>query len=479
MLAAVWHQRRNQGSLWMLGLIAALAVVPPLGVLALAVAHGSVAPEVSLGLRAVLGAIFQLVGLGLWAAIVANLLQQNHPTAARLVPGHVRRLRRMLLATWAVMVVALGLLPGLLWTEPLAATTGAALTLAGVALIVRWPVAGVCWFMLLLMLPQLIWRIQPLWFDHAVALTLGVTAACAVLVPRLARDGGTRHARAYARRLDRDRRSRAAREGASAANLSARGLGGAVATRPYFWCLRRQLARTDSPVSARLLLGLGPSLHWTSAANTLALSAAGFATGCGLAACLDLDLGQGLLGVASVGVLFTVGVPLLQTRPRLWQVRGEQALLMLLPGVPRGGALNRWLGLRLSAQFALGLGGAIGLSAGMQALASAVADGHPVPDLAGFAHVIEAVLLPLAPLVWRRWHRLHAPAGAAGLTPALAAVALATAYEMLNWLPDVGIGDHLDTLAGACFAASVAWCVLRWQRAGHEPAHLPVGRAAR
>jgi hypothetical protein len=100
-------------------------------------------------------------------------------------------------------------------------------------------------------------------------------------------------------------------------------------------------------VMAKVLLGFGPNLHWITYASfmivivlfagviagTIAISGAGSAKD-GIAAVL-------------MGLLFgIVGAPLLMLVTQwqmLQQSQREQALVLLLPGMPRGAALNRAL----------------------------------------------------------------------------------------------------------------------------------------
>src|ERR1043165_2003183 len=90
LLLAFWRQRDREApwgrralfALALLGLALGVYLVPQLAVPLLA-----------------LSAV--LVLMSLWMAIISSLMQQNHPHAARCVPGHLRQTLESALATWA------------------------------------------------------------------------------------------------------------------------------------------------------------------------------------------------------------------------------------------------------------------------------------------------------------------------------------------------------------------------------------------
>jgi hypothetical protein len=139
-LAAPWQQRRNVHGLRGLLFVLALCGAAP-GVLYTA----SLFSEPSTADRLRFGAVLSVtIGLGAivlvgWAMLVGNLLQQNHPTFARLVPGHVGRLRSALLAAWAALVLCAAAGPGFLLDAPAAWACAAAAGLALFAAMLRWP----------------------------------------------------------------------------------------------------------------------------------------------------------------------------------------------------------------------------------------------------------------------------------------------------------------------------------------------------
>ncbi|MEP6504575.1 MAG: hypothetical protein ABJD97_14650, partial [Betaproteobacteria bacterium] len=96
-LVGPWQQRRSQGGLWGLALIALLCM---LTAVAVGVVSGGSARSYAVVSIAVLG----MGMLGGWAFLVLNVLEQNHPTFARLVPRHVGRLRATLVMAWMALV---------------------------------------------------------------------------------------------------------------------------------------------------------------------------------------------------------------------------------------------------------------------------------------------------------------------------------------------------------------------------------------
>jgi len=141
-LASPWQQRRNAGGgLRGVAIVVALCFAAPVGLAVWSlfcdparlerVRHGIVASSlVGVGALVVVG----------WAMLVGNVLRQNHPTMARLVPGHVVRLRAALLVAWAVVVLAAAAGPGFAFDAPLVWACETAVSLAVLTAALRWPV---------------------------------------------------------------------------------------------------------------------------------------------------------------------------------------------------------------------------------------------------------------------------------------------------------------------------------------------------
>ena len=130
-LLAPLQQRRNQGSRWFW---------PALVVAALLVLAGAaLLPHVPLAWAAL--TLLATLALGLWIALVSSLIVQNEPHAARLVPGHARALRRVLLVAGLAFLAVAGIV-GAAFGHALPTLGATLLALLVVAWIVRMPALG-------------------------------------------------------------------------------------------------------------------------------------------------------------------------------------------------------------------------------------------------------------------------------------------------------------------------------------------------
>ena len=413
-----------------------------------------------------------------WFMLVNNVLRQNHPTFASLVPGHVARLRAALLVAWAATILAAAVGPGFMLDAPLDWALGAAVLLPLMAAAQRWPVL---WLVLLagpwaLAMSSIrhekdgladilssAWH-RDTWLVAAIVLTAGALALVA-LVREKGRDTRTLYeaGRAFGRFF--------ARPQFGCANEPNH------LPRPYLWWMNRLLARRDSPVMSRVLLGLGSAIHWT----TRMRDAVYFATVAvilsavvvGLSAVLGRGLGEVLPWLA-FGLLTGASTPALQATARLHRTQKEQALLVLLPGVPRGARLNRWLGWQMSALFVLSALWGCALAGTLDAFAEALSPGAVARSGATITQAIAAVLLPQVAWQWRRWARLSGASGWESL-PSMTPFLLGGVVLVLHtWA-----GVSYLAVAVAFALAALAWGAWRWWRMGSEPTALPVGRLAR
>jgi hypothetical protein len=163
MLAMPWQQHRNRASMWPLGVLAgALVALPPLlGVL--------VSPVVARDAAVV---CWIIVVIAIWVTTALSLMLQNEPVAARLVPGHVSRLRILLSLSWVVATLAISLAFGLAYGLAAHAIifvgTGVLLLLFAL----RWPVLWLPWWLLSWALPSSV----PWWERNAPARALLLSA---------------------------------------------------------------------------------------------------------------------------------------------------------------------------------------------------------------------------------------------------------------------------------------------------------------
>lgn len=488
-LLAPLQQRRNQRTLWFLLLVAALALVGPAAIVALAsrLTAGARSPGWDVYGTMLWGG-FATLAVGGWAVIASSVFEQNLSTAARLVPGHVRGLRRTLLATWGALVAAVSTGFVLQFHHALATLALVAGILAMVAVAMRWPLTwivaslGTVSFATMSRAPWAVdssatwlavWRAAPL------PITGGVLLLSLATLRGLVQEGGTRHARS-----DETRRARATRlrlrssglEPTTSADCAMGGLGARLRTAPYLWCLRRALAHPRRSTMTRVMLAFGPSTHWTGYLANIAIVLSWIVFAVLVFSSLwHAGVGTGVLGGFAVSAIFPFAAPALQARARLYQTRREQALLALLPGVPRGAALNRALSWRLSGQFALTW--LIGV--GLVAIGSGWLLPHPIGrPQAGFGDaplLVAASLLPLLPALWRRWSSLPAPTPMSANLLFVVPIALAVGA----WLMERQAGWPFGAIAAVYAAVPLGWCALRWRAMGREPSAFPVSRLAR
>jgi len=305
------------------------------------------------------GAFALVVLAGLWGLQVTTLMNQNHPTLARLVPGQPRRLRINLVLSFLVLSSAAGLIA----QSMLQSGAGAILiaTFVYIAISLRWPLAwattGILGFG-----PLLQQRLPPAARDllaeagRALATPLGMAClltAGAVFLAGFIGDGDSLHHARY----DRLQRRRRAVKASMAGEAMQSGWLGRLLSRGYQRDFERVLsnAQAGRPGFKREMLALGPQAHITATMQGLIVFTGILAFVLivfRLTGVFDLDKGAGqgfansLFGL--VGVLIG-GVT--QLRACLVRRRHEQALVSLLPGVPRGRAFNRQLALALLGQY--------------------------------------------------------------------------------------------------------------------------------
>ena len=474
-----WQQRRSQGGLWGLAVIAALCTL-------LAAVVGVVSGGTTQAWRVVAVAIAGMWCLGGWAMLVLNVFPQNHPTFARLVPHHAARLRGALLSAWAVLLLFAAAASAACGWPVLAWTTGVAATLVAVAAALRWPLL----WMLGCFAPFVGQALAASAWAHD-ALAVAATAwdawrgaiACAVAIggaaflASLVRRGDARHAASYRTRGNNDLRFHLRAAGMvpltpadGAAGLVSRAGGWA-----YHAWMRRVLARPGSAPMVRALLALGPSAHWTTRVT------GGLVT---FGICLFFvvlfrftplaPFLAGALGGLSVGAVAGIIVPTMQSRAKLYQTRREQSLVALLPGVPRQGRLNRWLSGRLTFEFLASWLAALLLATLLDVVATALADPQARANVGDGRAMMQAALIPLIAFHWGSWARMAAPTALNALWPYLAGMLLVAVTWGVHHASGLGYVE-----IGAAYALlAMAWFAVRWRRMASEPSAFPIGRVA-
>ena len=469
-LLAPWQQRRNQGSLWSLALIAAM-------VASLTLAASVFIPQVPLMITAAALALPPMSGA--WAWFFLSLMLQNHPHAARFVPGHLRTLRTLLVVVW-LLFTGVAALFGWAFGHAGLAAGAAALAMLLVAWLVRAPWLGAVVWIATASSPH--WTRTRIWTTlnaqsntawHrqptlvVCVLVIALLAAAVVSGMVLLQAGGRRHARRY---RAREQQRAAVRPGALDARWKSVGAAAWLrdaASWPYRHWLVRVSAQRDGAVLPRALLGLGPGIHWTGqlgqAMTSIALAGLILLVAWQIYPDTNFVSSSGVAWGLAFGVMSLSFVSALQARAAIHVTRREQALLMLLPGMPQGPLLNRQLARRLMCQF---IGWWV-LSVSVCLLFL------PRDDMSiGWAITFATACLPIGATVWSDWSRIRAPTPLSGVAPLLLAM-LATAGAIAAQLL-LGVAVLWCALAFATVAVMLAaWRGWRLQRA---PSAFPAGR---
>lgn len=432
----------------------------------------------------------------LWWAVATALMGQNDPLVAHLLPGHVRRLREVAAGVFLGIAALSGLFAGLAFGHMLAFMMGCAVAMLAFAACLRWPVLWfVFWVLPWLALPPMrnmgpvldavaflrAWHLeQPLTQTAAVLLATGAG------LWHLFQNGGDAHRRSWAA-YHRLGKTFAASAGLPAPGAWTQGAGAplsifAPVTRFFQWAhplwrehLLRSARLTPQSVAARAEFAALRGQHWSATMSTtlmiFALLLIAEIAVVMLAPDKARNVIQGALPGVSIGLMSAMLGPLFSLSGTLHQTRREQALLTLVPGMPRGETMNRLLAMRLLRQYLASW--AVGV--GMMLLLSLIGTGgigteeKPLLGL-NFA----AVALPVGLLAWRDWSRETPPTGVSVtvLTMAiLAAMGLSVAVTML-W------GVQPAWMVAGGVVATVLIGAWRWHALRRLPPFWPIGRNA-
>lgn len=472
-LLAFWRQRDLSAPLGRRLVMALVVLICMTGLIALP-------PEA--GWLLVAGMLL-LVGLGVWLAVCGSLQEQNQPAAARLVPGHLRALRRAALLGWA-LCTALSTL--LLWAvfPPGAAGPLLLLSCGFIAVFLLWSSRMVWLWLLLTLLSPLLGALggslapvgralTALWDEHTAAMLVAGLLAQAALVVLAFGTGDAGHRARHARQTLMRNAMRMQLDGRQA-SAAAWGRPIEWLTRPFGLAVdawqRRLLARADNTapgnVMARAAVVLHGAQHWMYQLMGIATLAVivliAFAA---VSSYWQVPLKTFLPGAFGMGVaIASMGFnPAFALPTALWQSRREQALLCLLPGMPRGTPLSRAVA---AGHLRSAAGAWLGTSLVLVALGSAAGNRW-------------LLCLPLAALpvmavnLTRRSAAMRAPQVLTTMWPVLSFFALTGVLYGLTQL-----GVPLALLAFAVPALSAALLAWRWRALGRAPAALPVGRLA-
>ncbi len=474
-LLAPWRQR-DRSAPWGRRAIAALVLLST--VASLTLLEGPVR-------WAVPGGVMLIVFHGAWMMVGFSLQEQNHPNAARCVPGQLQTLRVAALLGWAGFTALataacwVMLPPGLGWQPML-------LVNAVVTVFTLWSLRA--WWLWIAMtfggplLGALRAQLEPLaqaalslWQTNTPGVLALALLALAGLVSAIFGNGDARHRRVYERQRAMRQAQRLQMQGKAVSPAEA--LGGLdTLSRPFdalLWAWRRHvLVHADNrrvrSVMARAELVLHGNQHWTYQLLALVSLTAFLAALTSLVLVFTSVPGAELMRHGSFGIAIGLGSALLQPAlarsQALWQSRREQALLRLLPGVPQGTALNRavaWMGLR-------------------HALVVCLIFGATMLPLAWVSDNMLPVWMAVAALPWAVWAatrspaRMQAPSALTAAVPMflcfMSAVIAQTACQVL--------GLPLVAAAGSVLVVSVLWGRWRWLQLDAQPTALPAGRLA-
>ena len=456
-----WLQRRTRPVLALLLLVFAAL---PIGMFWL---RGPEAAQ-----KVLVGALVLLVMVA-WGVLVYGLIVQNTATAARLVPGHVQRLREVLGLGWCA---GLGGVAGLAWlrdTDPSTPVLVVGILMLATAVTVRWPLLGfVIW-----VLPALTEPIVKLLLRQVLGLPgMGTELALLIAVPAFGWLLGGLLGAGDAGHLKRQAGLAAWRRAAQTGGglASERGMVWAWLSRafsaPYQAAIDR-LSRSPGPtVWPRVMLVFGPSSDWRVHA-----SRAGGLAGLGAVAVAWLwfkgslegdGLHAGQIAGPAIGLASMALNPVMSLMMACARTRREQALVALLPGVPRGAALNRGLARRQLQHFGIAWLLTATLEAAFVWLAAPALLPVVMAGLVG--------LWPMAALLCVDMSRLPArPNVRLGLVmfSFFAGVGLALAAKLL-------LGWPLPLIALASALLTTILLARRWQLLGQWPSALPACRLA-
>lgn len=411
-----------------------------------------------------------------WGMLVHGLLAQNAVVAAVTVPRHVKVLRELAGAAWGLALLLVWAGAVVFGLDPVGAVLRHAVLFAALALVVRWPllwvgVGFVPWLALVKLDPVLA-QLHGMEATTRAAVVLAVIAVGPWWLSWLFGQGGALHRRSRAQQ-DVLRRILAGQMASGAALRSGHFVWLARVGRAMAWPFHRALQRASAPggsgasSSARLMLALGPNVHpGVQAWWILVLG--------GLVGAAFLIWAQVPEGWQPDGhVLWgpTLGVMSISLNPvfgvlGVWRAtRREQALLVLLPGIERGGRLNQALARRMALHFGLAWAGGALVLAGFAVW---------VPALAGSLAIAVAAQLPLAGFLFTDLSRLpDVP------NPHLGRVMFCFAgLQLLALVLHQLAGVPAALLVAILLLGAGAWLAARYRALARTPQGLPCGRLA-
>lgn len=443
--------------------------------------------------RFVFAGAIHLLGLGGWVSVCLNVMQQNHPHWARLLPQQVQCLRLTLqlsaACVWAVTMLAFALAA---WNNPFHTPVPAwmyggvglvtALYLCGIAWSFRWPVMGVVMVASFISLPTIdrLPQTQALVTAYVDSGPLGWSLCTALVLAlsswslrRLVMTGGPRH-EAVHRRIPLGTSNPNQPWGFSNVRW-ADVMNGKALFRAWMQHALRRPAASFHSLTHRLPLGLPPVLHPVGVLATLwpatAMAVVFLWVGVHFPANpMAFILQNPMMPLTLCGALAIS--PLMRIESTMRSTGGEQALLRLLPHAPQGGHLNTWLARRLLANAAIVLVW-MGLLMALWLACMPAADSRLV-TATGFGWTCYGTMLPL---LWRNWAHMEPTRRQSqwsgdwmGLNLLVMTVTMCTYFWWSTAFPALFIG---------VLSVGALWGWRRWHTLAHAPVAWPVGHARR
>ena len=418
-----------------------------------------------------------------WLLQIIYMTVLNSPIHARLVPGHVRKLRQTFLAFWLSTSVAFGLIIGLVFADFVKWSFFAAIieVICVTSLIWPWRWLFACiglappWWPREALLTLFRKVLHPIYVSWPIlSLTFLLLPCGYIITHKLIQSGGAKHFMdtAKSRRM---RLSMAPDAQGRQASLHHLGSKGTLVMNIILYPLHRYMQHllkkpqaNTAHVMARAELVFAADAHWVMQASyLLGITLVALAIGTieviqhGFVWRSEIMEGSGL--VALFMLIFGASAPL-GIKQALLRSRREQALLTLLPAMPRGTALNRLIAGRLLRQCAFAWVFSVAVATQLQYL-----DNFGSITVAAYA-----AILPAFALLIQDWSKLETERPLKMITYMVLMVLWAIAcYEAMEWLlwPPLAVGS-VSALVGAVL---LAW---RWRKIATFPSAFPAGRFA-
>ena len=475
LLLAPWRQRHTEKAYGGIYVMAALLLV--LGALIGFLKGGDKVAMASA--YALMGATSVLV---LWLLQIMSFLQLNSPAHARTVPRQLRTLRETVVAFWILSALVCGSIMGIAFGNTGSWILASAMMLIFMVASIVWPARWLltCALLCIPLLQNIVgdaWtkHFFPAWISWPVPAAMVILSLGArVLTHSLVRDGDAKHATAYSKARNLRLAMMPDANGRQASLHQWGDLGTAVLGavqypwRRYMEAVLRKPEKTSKNAMARVEIAIGSEVHWILQLSVALVGLVLAAVACLLAAWFWGDPWVVKLSPfaspITILILPVVLMPAVGWHSSMLRSQSEQKLLMLLPGVPRGGELNRALARSMLVPSTVGW---------FLAATMAMQLDLPQEDRILMASMYLG-MLPMIVFQIQDWSRIRVPRPPQAIAyMAVYALASASCYALQDWL-----ALRLPTVFAvfACGSALMLW--VRWQKLEMYPSAFPSGRFA-